>query len=715
MENLMAAGTYEGDEEELEDQLEAVKTDEFQILYPLEDEEKAEILSEMLSRLKASTSFMNTLYPSMIANYKKYSSIADPIKNELGEEITARSNLFVPYPFALVESELPRLAGRLPRTRAFPRRGEVDQKKVDAIQDLIYYSLDRMNFIETQSLWLRQYGIYGWSPLFYFWKNETRKIFKRKMVPLPTGETAAKLVREDEVIWDDFFATVLDVFDCFLQPGVEKFEENSEWFFFREWYSKKEIMKMVEAGSLYPAVSDYLKDTNKPRFTPTQEGDGRSQRDALKGIQDKISPYAYGKFELMWCLEDDRVVQILDRTVLARAGDNPHPLQIKPILNCNLTPLVNEPIGVGTIESMGGLPEKLNALSNARMDNIAMLVNKPVLANRFAQTDFKNLRMESGNVILTDDVNNSVKFLDVPDVNVSSEREIRTTKEDLQFATAINSYFAGSDTQPMASDTATGVSSMIREGNARFALKLSAFESGSLRKLVNVMHIYHMTYMPEKKRIHILGPKGYVIKDLKAEDIMTECDFIIEPGSSVPLDQISRREALTNLLDRVMKAGTVIDIGKYFKEVLEAHDIRNIDDLMVVKDVPSTPYDDMRMADAENIALSMGESVAVVGDPVLHQQIHNKPIQDQSFLKWDENAKLMLVDHIKSHVQKQQQAAMMAGGQNGQGISGAVGGGLPGMGVPQNMVGGGGGAAMPANPGGQSGGILGNPSAPPNG
>ena len=125
----------------------------FRLLYDLPDtgeEGKEEVLQQFLKRLKSSEDYMKTLYPSMIANYKKYSSVADPIVDEVGDEITDRANLFLPYPYAIVEAEMPRLAGRLPRAHAFPKV-ESETAKVDAIQDLIYYSLDRMNFINLQT------------------------------------------------------------------------------------------------------------------------------------------------------------------------------------------------------------------------------------------------------------------------------------------------------------------------------------------------------------------------------------------------------------------------------------------------------------------------------------------------------------------------------------------------------------------------------------
>jgi len=635
------------------------ETPVFTLLYDLQDREKEDIKKQFLDRLEVAEKHMQTLYPSMLANYKKYCSVAEPIKNDQGEIVEDRANLFIPYPFGIVECEMPRLAGRLPRARAFPKR-DIEKEKVEAIQDLIYYSLDRMNFIELQTLWMRQYAIYGWSPLYYFWRNESSNVLERVPQEIPGGaEKAYVLQRGKRTKFDDFWATVLDVFDCFFQPGVEKMEEG-DYFFFREWHSAKDLKKMAKAGLLYEKeVREYL-DAN-PSSYRAMSGAGRMERDEIKGLNPGTTEHTYGKYELMWMLESERIVLMLDRTVVVKVGDNPNPLQEIPILNCNLNPLVSEPIGVGTVESLAGLPDKLNALSNGRLDYISLILNPVFLANRSdQQTDFKNIRFTAGNVILTGDIERSLKKLDMGNVDFSSEVEVRTTKEEMQFVSGISDYLMGTKSSAKLVDTATGVSTVVREANARFALKLASFESGSLRKLIEIDHAYQMTYMPEKKRIHILGPQGWRTQDITIDDILTQCDFIVEPGSSIPLDQLTRREALMSLLDRVVKLPTVVRVDKFVKEVLESFDLRNVEDLMIQQEGPISAMEDVKLAEAENLALSLNMEIPVKGNPGNHLGIH----QSADSAGWPQDAQTRLQEHIAAHQQQLQQAMQMQAMQN---------------------------------------------------
>lgn len=655
-----------------EDKVETPVEPLFTVLHDLTEDDKQDLLDEYLKKFSDSRKFMQNFYATMIKQYKRYRSIADPIVDELGREVKGRANLYVPYPWAIVESELPRLSGKLPRVRAFPRK-RAERIKVEAIQNLLYYTFDRMEFIRLNILWQRQQAIYGWSPLFYFWRLEERTVLEREI-----DEQGNSVLRKVPArVWDDFYARVLDVFDCFMQPGVEEIEE-SDYFMFREWLSEKDLLQRVEGGTLYEEVKEYLED-NESGFK-NNEAPGRVERDELLGITRNISDSAYGKHELLYVLEDDRIICILNRDILARSGDNPHPRQEKALINLKLMPLISEPIGISTIEALGGLPEKLNALTNTRLDNLSLIMNKVIIANRFSNTDFKNLKFTAGNVILTNDTK-SLEFLDVPDIGQSSEREIFSTKEEMQFVSGVSDFIVGTNSSSRLADTATGVSTIVREANARFALKLSTFEGGALRKLVTAAHVYNMLYMPKEKIIHVLGPKGYTLQNVTLEEIMCDCEFIVEPGSSIPLDQLTRRQALTNLFGLVQAVPQIVDMGKYVKEVFDAHDIRNPDELILEKDgLPE--LDDANLAQAENVALRQGQSIDLQGNDQLHLGIHGRVIQEGEVNSWPEQMRDALLSHMTLHIgriqaiqaQQAQQVVAQPGGQENAGQPGAGGG-----------------------------------------
>jgi len=231
-------------------------------------------------------------------------------------------------------------------------------------------------------------------------------------------------------------------------------------------------------------------------------------------------------------------------------------------------------------------------------------------------------------------------------------------------------------------DTATGINTVVREGNAKFALKLSAFESGSLRKFIEVCHAFNMTYMPEKKKIHVAGVNGMELRDISIDDILCECDFVVEPGSCVPLDQVARRDALTALLDRMIQLPMIVRLDKYVREVLESFDFRNAEDFMVQQDGPKSASEDTRIAEAENIALSQGMNVELQGNDGLHLGIH----QSADMQNWKDT--FALQSHIEQHQLKMQQDIQkQMGGLNGLLNTSGAGTEVGGAGQPPGMEG----------------------------
>lgn len=655
----------------------------FQKLYELSEEEAEAIKTDFIGRLQESTDYMEAnFHDSMLKNYKKYKSVADPILDKRGNEIKDRANIFIPYPWGIVETEIPRLAGRLPRIRAFPRRKAL-RAKVDVIQDNIYYTFDRMDFVRKQIDWVRQHSIYGWSPLFYFWREEERQV----LVKVPTDvEGVYQIVKKRKKVWDDFDCRVLDVWDVFFQPGVCA-PEDGDYLFFREFVSHKDLKRLVAAGEIYGTVLEELKSP----FTGSTADGVTVQRDTLAKIKRGQGKYGYGAHEMMYMLEDDRVVIMIDRKVLARVSDNPHPLQKKSIITMSLTKLPSEAVGMSTVESLAGEVAKLNGLSNARLDNIAQLIRRVFVAKKLSpQTDMNNLVARAGNIIYVDDINETIRELQLSDIGTSSAHEIMVTKEEMQFVTGISDFVVGVRGSARLADTATGVSTIVREANARFALKLAAIESGPLRSLVEAAHAYQMTFMPDERMIWVHGPKGYRIRNVKIEEILCECDFTLEPGSSIPLDQLTRRESLTNLLDRSMRSPQIVNQRAMWREVMEAHDLRNADELLLDPE-PVGAAEDAELIEGEHVALLQGQPIELAGDDLRHLQEHQQLMNSEEFSSSAEDIKASIMDHIGQHVsrleeqrmrmqqQLQMQAQAMNGGLNaGNGPAGPA----PGPAVP---------------------------------
>ena len=623
-------------------------SDVFTPLYDLSDKKKEEIADIQKQRLAASTKFMNTLYPQMLDNFRKYRSIAEPLVDDLNREITDEPNLFIPYPFGIVESELPRLAGKLPRIRVSARNTggkEITEEEIKRRQNYLYYVFDRMKFLQTQTLWHRQFAIYGFSPLYYFWRLEESPVL------VNDGKRIIKKITKK---WDDFWCKVIDVFDSFMQPGVPA-PEAGDWFIFRELVSKQDLKRLVESEIFYPEVEKALSDG---KLFSENSDSGRQERDALIGNARDTMDQTWGKYELFWCLEDQRVTCMLGNEALAMVSDNPHPLQRKSVINLNLTELVSEPIGISTIEGLAGLPDKLNALTNARLKNMSLLLGKVFLVDANAQVDWDNFVMSAGNLIPVagGDLEKIIKEIEFTDNTLSTEREILTSKEEMQFASGTSDYIVGVKSGARMADTATGVSTIVQEANARYGLKQAAYESDALRELIIAADAYGKLYMTDEKSIYVLGPEGFKSEVITPEDVAWEADLIVEPGSVVPTDHLSNREQLVNLLGYVVKMPGIVRVDKFMEQVLEAHDFRNVDELIIPQSQSQkSMLKDIQLAQAENISLGMGQQVQLSGNDQVHLAVHRQ-IDGSTF---SPETIAVVREHIDMHEQHMEAAMQM--------------------------------------------------------
>lgn len=78
----------------------------------------------------------------------------------------------------------------------------------------------------------------------------------------------------------------------------------------------------------------------------------------------------------------------------------------------------------GLVELMSPLQQTANEISNQRIDNVALALNRRWIARRGATIDYRSLtRNVPGSVTLTDDINNDIRVEAPPDVTGSSYQE----------------------------------------------------------------------------------------------------------------------------------------------------------------------------------------------------------------------------------------------------------------------------------------------------
>src|SRR5205823_4458461 len=101
--------------------------------------------------------------------------------------------------------------------------------------------------------------------------------------------------------------------------------------------------------------------------------------------------------------DDGRVMTMINRKAIVRAHENPFDHGEKPFVR--IVDYLNEHEfwGSGEIESIEGLQDAINAITNQRVDNIRLTMNQMYGVNTRAIEDLRDLRSRPGGVVRVKD------------------------------------------------------------------------------------------------------------------------------------------------------------------------------------------------------------------------------------------------------------------------------------------------------------------------
>lgn len=203
-----------------------------------------------------------------------------------------------------------------------------------------------------------------------------------------------------------------------------------------------------------------------------------------------------------WCM-------VINREVVIRAIPNPYNHQLPPYCKFKLFEDARPNwfgVGIGLI----GLPiqERLNKLVNQRLDNVDLVMNKQGFYNGGDPLiNQKDLQISKpGKWHKVSDVLSSVRWMDTPDVTVSSYNEEKLAKEDFREATGASSTL--SPTQTGQHRTAMGISILQGAAGIRFKPVLRKIESQLIQQTAMFFLSNLRQFMTEEQWVLITGEAG---------------------------------------------------------------------------------------------------------------------------------------------------------------------------------------------------------------
>lgn len=482
-----------------------------------------------------------------------------------------KSNIFVPYIFALVENIVPRMLGTIfnvhPIISVQPRNAE-NANLAQLLEKLLAYQLDdeRVEFFYKMQEFFKEMCIYGSAFL--------------KIIPKFTG---------DELEFLDYIdVEPIDLFNVF--PDYRAKSVHRMKYLMQLAYMELEDLEKLEDSGFFTNVDE----VKTLLASPSEIDFAKRQRLGDIGILDEYGFDPERKIvEIIEYWDKEYIYTVGGRRILLKKEENPFK-GFLPFIMGKYIPVQHELYGIGIPEVCESLQLELNAIRNQRMDNVNLILNRMFIANKYADIDFDSLVSYPGNVILSSDVN-AIKPLITPDVTKSAYLEENIVKADMDMVSGDYAYSRGEP--PIRKETATTVVRLQQASNIRFDAIVKFIEFTVLRQIAKMFIRLNYSFLSPDDFATIVGPEEYMQKNGDAfyaqsiDEILKQYHF--QPmGSSVTAIKEIRVQQIMQAY-QILHNDPLINQYKLRELLLDALEIKNKSELLINPQNLQTPGMDL--------------------------------------------------------------------------------------------------------------------------
>jgi hypothetical protein len=483
---------------------------------------------------------------------RNYHNIYDP-------EIRAKkepwqSCMFVPYSVTNVEvittSLFKLLFGKRESIRFDPREMG-DELQAELHSDVLAYEMDMSGIIEESNKILKEIGIFGSAFMKVYWKKteENRKLIepvRRGFVGTAKSLMAGEIARPNDIIGmkqkeqrvtveDDCRVECVHIRDIFLEPN----SRNTDRILHRQknitYGELVRMSKMKTAGGNVLIDKDSVAQLKNVSESDKFEEDmatiqldlGNGDPTLVRTDYDKRHtcfeywgpiPRKWINLEMPESTDEDiaRANEMVPGKILVASSnyylaseENPNPIPKPPFVKFDYIDC-GQTYGKGICAIIEGLQEQGNEVTNLRIDNVALTMNKVVGVLEKHLRDTNELKWSPGAVIrikgdIVDDARKAIFPIEMGTVDIGGYRETTEIERQIQEATAANRVTIGSAGLKQDTNQTLGGMELLRQAAYdRFAVY--AFLIGNKFKEVAslIMSLSYQNSGPERNK-QILG------------------------------------------------------------------------------------------------------------------------------------------------------------------------------------------------------------------
>jgi len=633
-----------------------------------------------------------------------------------GEAYPFESQLFIPYVFTIIETQLPLLMQQMFGSGRFV---EASGRKVNSeitapdVAEVINYQFERD--LDPQTLfylWAKQTLMLGTGPMFGDWKYLQRETKARvPRVGLDGSFLGEQVVKLDKVIANNPIAKNIDLYRYFQCPGTP----GNPWSDPDVLYAGFEFQLTKEELNEYKESNIYNNNVNQLMDMPGLTNVFQTLQDRLETVG-KIGPdnikaggREYFPCIAYWGLVGNKGHKLeMHSTVVcypqglpesSDSGGSGEGLIIKdeqdyyhhgriPIELSRVNHTEGELYGIGDVEMLESLQTELTDQRNQRADLVVQAMN-PMFKSKNSDIDSSMLEFRPNGIIPVDDPEDLTPLRTDLTSLASAFQEESVLKQDMQFTSGISDFIAGTFQNTSGfNDTATGISLIQQAAQNRLVLKGQFLQVG-IKHLAEMIWALDQQFLPFNEVFRILDPmeaSRFRFVVATPEHIAGQYDFSIASAPAAGNPQVRQNQMLqlmqsaVGMLPLLQQAGTSINMGQLFKRFLKEFNIPNIAQILpdvgaeaMMPNIPEGFNDAQGPAldpEVENNLMLEGEINLPVNpgdDDMLHIIVHKDAEKDMEGSALQENIRHQ-VGHGEALKQKQLMLRQNTG-ELGAGIS----------------------------------------------
>jgi hypothetical protein len=582
---------------------------------PVMDEaERAELAANIRAHLTRMLHFRRQYDQQRAVWYQQYLGVRTAQK--FPDQVTPRSNIFVPYPHAVVEQTVSQVMdaffGFWPWFETIGRT-QGDSTAADAMQAVLLSQLPRSNFLDQFEILVRNICIFGHGAMKVDWDWGYDTIVVPEPIPLMDPTTGQPVIDPNtgqpviigqqpkpvRVPRNRPVFTAIDVFDFLVDPDgkivahlterdwgtmKKEFEANPDLYF------EDAFNQLADAIEREPNPNDIIVriaevwntvDNTVTLITVHDDTDALGWKDYLYSF--RAASYSAFKRRIYG-----------GQDIILFHGPNPFWHMRAPIVWTSFIKLPNQIYGYGLVEAAQSVYEAINRTVNMIIDNWNLGINRRYVYDIEAQIDEESLDLANvpgGRVAVHGDVNKAILPLPSFTPAQGDYAILPLFQQMVKLATG----FTDVDAQP-SGKTPTGAALSAIDASPRFKKFLRNLEVDIIQPLLQMCASLNQQFLKEPYEIVITGEEAAIPRypNVPPEQLAGGFEFKIFAANYMQ-NKIVRQRNLMALMN-ILGGNPYINVYEALREIGRLFEIRNLDRILY------TPEQVAQMQQAEQQA-----------------------------------------------------------------------------------------------------------------